>query len=139
MASKSDIVKKYGPYYHITSPTDWKTIQQNELQPKDFGKGYSSLATRTDPLICFTAEHRKDKWIQQLCDKIGTTQVVRIKVAAESIVNRDFDLDYTSSETEFYLSQCTDFEYVLKKSGDIACFESIPISEIVDHEIIECR
>jgi len=139
MPSKSTIVKKYGPYYHITSLKNWKSIQKNGLQPKDFGIGYSELAPRKDPLICLTAEHKKSKWLEQICDYSEDKTVVRIKIPSDCIILKEFDLDYTSTETEYFLRKCFDFEFVIQNSGDIACFEPIKACEFIDFKIINCK
>lgn len=136
MSLKADFVDSLGPYYHVTSPEAWDNIQKDGLQPKDFGIGYSSLAPREDPLICFTAHHRKGKWLSNFCDDHDV--VIRLEVPSSAITSRDFSLDYTSSETEHYLSSDCNHSETLKKSGDVACYDHIPASEISDHEEIDC-
>jgi len=138
MSSKSKIIEKFSPFFHVTSLRYWEVIKDEDIEPKDFGFGYSNQAPNKNPLICLTADHNKNKWLDTLCDKLETRQLVRIRIGAKSITKRDFDLDYTSNETEILLEKGADFYEVLKESGDVVCFGRISASEILNHEFIDC-
>ena len=128
-SSRAKFLRQAGPFYHVTTEANWKTIETEGLRPDRWNRDrYRYVAGAKGPFVCFAASWHRDKYVHMVRSDRRGQVVVLLAVAADMVARLRVELDHTTDEKKFYESKegTTEFSALVRAGVPLICYDVVP-------------